>query len=145
MKPLSQIQKVFLYGTLSFGRLRWLAKPIYDGLLGLELLWHRLEDCFHAKDKADVSSITAIIKTVERPYAVKRLVKSIRRRYPSLKAIVVDDSRELTILNDVYMITMPYNTGILAGRNQALDEATTLYFLLLDDDFVFSIGNDWAN
>ena len=33
---------------------------------------------------------------------------------------------------------MPYDTGISAGRNAAIDKITTPYFLLLDDDFVFS-------
>lgn len=33
---------------------------------------------------------------------------------------------------------MPYNSGISLGRNRALELTQTPYFLLLDDDFVFS-------
>ena len=75
MKPLTAKQKDFLYQEVAFGRYRWFAKPLYDLLMGAELWWHRLEDLLHGKDKSDVSSVTAIIKTFERPYAVKRLVK----------------------------------------------------------------------
>ncbi len=138
MKPLTAKQKDFLYQEVAFGRNRWFAKPLYDLLMGAELWWHRLEDLFHGKDKSDVSSVTAIIKTFERPYAVNRLVKSIRRRYPDLQVIVVDDSREPGWIDGVHNISMPYNTGISMGRNCALEHTETPYFLLLDDDFVFS-------
>ena len=142
MQPLTKKQKDFFYRELAFGRFRWIARPAYEALVGLELLWHRIEDffqdLFHGRDKSDVSEVTAIIKTFERPYAVKRLVRSIKRRYPDLKIIVVDDSRETVSMEGVKMIRMPYNTGISIGRNRALDETESRYFLLLDDDFVFS-------
>jgi hypothetical protein len=79
MKPLSSRQKNFLYQELAYGGFRWIAKPVYDLLMGTQLLCHRMGDWFHGKDKSDISSVTAIIKTFERPYAVKRLVRSIRR------------------------------------------------------------------
>jgi hypothetical protein len=66
------------------------------------------------------------------------LLKTIRRRYPGLKVIVVDDSRQPRELEGVQTIVMPYDSGISAGRNRALDVLETPYFLLLDDDFVFS-------
>ena len=138
MKPLTVQQKKFLYEKLAFGPLRWIAKPLYDLLLGVELYWHRMEDAFHPGDKTDVKDLTAVIKTFERPYAVKRLIKSIRHCYPELKIIVVDDSKQPEKLADVHQIIMPYDSGISAGRNRALDELETPYFLLLDDDFVFS-------
>jgi glycosyltransferase involved in cell wall biosynthesis len=138
VKPLTAKQKDFLYREVAFGKFRWFSKPLYDLLMGMELLWHRIEDFFHGKDDADVSSLTAVIKTFERPYAVKRLVKSIRRRYPDLKIIVVDDSRVPGEIEGVHTIAMPYNIGISMGRNRALQETDTPYFLLLDDDFVFS-------
>ena len=138
MKQLSSRQKDFLYNEVARGRLRWVAKPFYDALIGTELLFHRFIDLFSAKDQSDVSSVTAIIKTFERPYAVKRLVRSIKRRYPGLAVIVVDDSKKAVSIKGVELLRMPYDTGISAGRNEALDQIRTSYFLLLDDDFVFS-------
>ncbi len=138
MKPLSVKQKEFLYGEVAFGRFRWIAKPFYDALMGLELSFHRLGDLFHPRDKSDLSDLTIIIKTFERPYAVKRLVKSIQRRYPDIKIMVVDDSKNPGNLQGVEQVNLPYDTGISASRNEALDRLTTPYFLLLDDDFVFS-------
>jgi glycosyltransferase involved in cell wall biosynthesis len=51
---------------------------------------------------------------------------------------VADDSRVPGEIEGVHTIAMPYNTGISMGRNRALQETDTSYFLLLDDDFVFS-------
>jgi len=138
VNPLTAKQKKFLYEKFAFGRFRWLAKPLYDFLLNTELALHRFGDTFHPKDHADVSDLTAVIKTFERPYAVKRLVQSIFRFYPGLKVIVIDDSKHPQELKGVQQIVMPYDSGISAGRNRALDELGTPYFLLLDDDFVFS-------
>jgi len=138
MRPLAHRHKQFLYQKLAFGRLRWVAKPIYDLLIGTELTWHRIEDSFHSKDKRDISDLTAVIKTFERPYAVRRLLNSIRRRYPDLDVMVVDDSREPVRLEGVTQVILPYDSGISVGRNRALDMLRRPFFLLLDDDFVFS-------
>ena len=138
MKPLSARQKNFLYSNLVFGKLRVLAKPCYDLILGSILIVERVIDFFIPKDDSNISDITLIIKTFERHYAVTRLVKSIKRRYPMAKILVVNDSRKPKKLDGVENLIMPYDTGISAGRNAALDHIDTRYFLLLDDDFVFS-------
>ncbi|MEM7196334.1 MAG: glycosyltransferase [Pseudomonadota bacterium] len=140
MNPLSPGVKKFLYEQCAFGRLRWIAKPVYDSILFLELCWHRFEDLFHPVNSAPVPELTIIIKTFERPYAVKRLLRSIRRRYPDVPILIVDDSRQpLSIeAEGVEVIELPYDSGISVGRNHALDIVSTKYFLLLDDDFVFS-------
>jgi GT2 family glycosyltransferase len=36
------------------------------------------------------------------------------------------------------VISLPYDVGLSAGRNAMLDRVTTPYFVLLDDDFVFT-------
>lgn len=138
MQPLSTRQKQFLYHHCVYGALRPVAKPLYDALMATILSANRLLDGFSRTDRADISSLTLIIKTFERPYAVRRLVKSIKRLYADANIIVVDDSREPGNIEGVTNIAMPYDSGISAGRNRALDETTTPYFLLLDDDFVFS-------
>ena len=84
-----------------------------------------------------VQQVTALVKTFERPRVLRRLVASIRRLYPGLRIVVVDDSREPTRLDEVETIAMPYDSGISAGRNEGLKRVTTPYVLVLDDDFVF--------
>ena len=55
-----------------------------------------------------------------------------------LPILVVDDSHEPQPIDGIDTLIMPYDSGISAGRNRALDEINTPYFLLLDDDFIFS-------
>ena len=138
MNPLSARQKSFLYGKLVYGRLCVLAKPCYDLTIGLILLFDRVIDFFVPKDDSDISDITIVIKTFERPYAVKRLVRSIQRRYPRANILVVNDSKNPGKLDGAENLIMPYDTGISAGRNAALDRIKTRYLLTLDNDFVFS-------
>lgn len=138
MKALSKAQKIFFYEQCVYGRLRWLAKPCYDLVLSSQLLINRLFDYFSSKDNSDLSELTLLIKTFERPYAVKRLVKSIKRHYPVVKIVVIDDSRKPLTISGVKMVHLPYDSGASVGRNTALEQIMTKYFLLLDDDFVFS-------
>jgi glycosyltransferase involved in cell wall biosynthesis len=77
------------------------------------------------------------VKTFERPHILRRLVGSIKRLYPTLGIVVVDDSRKPTRLAGVETIDMPYDSGISAGRNEGLKHVTTPYVLVLDDDVVF--------
>ena len=86
--------------------------------------------------------VTAIIKAFERPDAVVNLYNSIRKFYPELKIIVIDDSREamdIAIFDEnVEYIHTEFDIGLSAGRNLALSKVKTKYFLLLDDDFLFT-------
>ena len=91
-----------------------------------------------AAEPALIAQVTALVKTFERPGVLRRLVGSIRRLYPGLRIVVVDDSRMATRLEGVQTIEMPYDTGISAGRNEGIRHVTTPYVFLLDDDFVLS-------
>jgi hypothetical protein len=87
-------------------------------------------------------NVTAIIKAFERPNAVINLYNSIREFYPKLKIIIVDDSKksmDTSIFDEnVEYIHTDFDIGLSAGRNLALSKVKTRYFLLLDDDFVFT-------
>lgn len=86
--------------------------------------------------------VTAIIKAFERPDSVLRLVASIRRFYPVLPIIIIDDSQEpMTAAFDVHTtyIHTEHDIGLSAGRNRAVALVKTKYTLLLDDDFVFTV------
>jgi glycosyltransferase involved in cell wall biosynthesis len=88
--------------------------------------------------------VTVLIKTFERPCVLERLVESIKRLYPSLQIVVVDDSRVPTTTPGVRTITMPYDSGVASGRNEGLKHVETPYVLVLDDDFVFFGGTRLA-
>ncbi|MCU0639594.1 MAG: glycosyltransferase [Candidatus Krumholzibacteria bacterium] len=88
--------------------------------------------------------VTIIIKTFERPAALRRLLSSVRKYYGNerIRILVADDSRETFDAGpdsgfDVTIYKMPFDSGVSAGRNLLLGKVSTKYFLTLDDDFVF--------
>src|SRR5262249_10474061 len=87
-----------------------------------------------------LQELTAVVKTFERPYTVQRLVDSIRRHYPQLHVVVVDDSRNPGAIPGVEMCVLPYKSGLSTGRRAGLAKVTTKYVLILDDDYVFYRG-----
>ena len=89
--------------------------------------------------------VTVLVKTFERPEALRRLVDSIRRYYPRIPILVVDDSRELLdpVPEGIRYLHEPYNSlGSGPGRNFALRHAETEYVLFSDDDMVFTGKTD---
>ncbi len=88
------------------------------------------------------SLLTIIIKTYERPHIAQRLIKSIRRKYPNIKIIVVDDSKKPQQFSGAETIHIPFDSGVGSGRNAALAQVKTPLFLNLDDDFVFYKNTD---
>jgi GT2 family glycosyltransferase len=96
---------------------------------------------------ADVErDVTVLVKTFERPDALRRLIASIRRFYPSIPVVVVDDGREA--LDPVPEgVTRywhePFNSlGLAGGRNLGLRRVETDYVLVCDDDMVFGARTD---
>jgi len=87
-------------------------------------------------------SVTAIVKTFERPASLDRLIDSIERYRPDLKVMVADDGFEPTLRKDVDYLRLPPDVGVSAGRNALLELVTTPYFLLLDDDVEFTADTD---
>ena len=130
---------------LKRGKLSFIGRLIYTPLVKSELLLIRFRDGGEAFSDTRLvdEKLTAVIKTFERPATLVRLVESIKRFYPNMKIIVVDDSREPSQLDGVTTIVMPYNSGVSAGRNRGLLEVKTKYLLLLDDDFIFYRQTDF--
>lgn len=123
------------------GKGRVVGRPLYEGSVAAELGIQRLADWAVPRRKTDqayiANNLTAIVKTFERPALLARLVSSIRRFYPELRIIVVDDSREPSPLSDVETLILPFNSGVCAGRNAGLKLVKTPFTLVLDDDYVF--------
>lgn len=132
--------KRFLREHAVEGRLRPVAAPLHSAFLACGLWFERMLDAVERPPSPEArvcGNLTALIKTFERPHALKRLVASVKRFYPALPIVVVDDSRDPTSLDGVETVVLPYDTGISEGRNQGLCHVHTKYVLLLDDDFVF--------
>ncbi|NER80577.1 MAG: glycosyltransferase family 2 protein [Leptolyngbya sp. SIO1D8] len=87
-----------------------------------------------------LSQITIVIKTFQRPATITGALKTIRRFYPEVRLLVADDSREPLELKDssIELFTLPFDTGVSAGRNFLLEKVETPYFLMMDDDHFFN-------
>ncbi len=112
----------------------------YEIIVAIELVIERILDGLFCRPciTRELDDLTAMIKTFERPKKLKNLIKSIRRLYPNLKIIVVDDSKDPSEIHGVKRIVLPYDSGVSAGRNAGLKVVKTPYMLCLDDDFVFN-------
>ncbi|MCH2114097.1 MAG: glycosyltransferase [Pirellulales bacterium] len=83
---------------------------------------------------ADLSQLTAIISTADRPKSLRRLVRSLRRGYPELRIFVADASCEPSRQQPgIESIRLPAGSGRSAGCNALLARVRTPYFLLLND------------
>lgn len=84
--------------------------------------------------------ITAIIKTHDRPRCLDRLLTSLRQHYPFLKVLVGDDGQRPARVSgeNLEYHRFPFDIGLSAGRNRLLKQVETPYFLLLDDDYIFT-------
>lgn len=90
-----------------------------------------------------MNDVTIIIKTIERPQCLNKLIKSIRQFYPEIKIIVGDDSRNPVNRHDVYKcISFPYDIGASKGRNELIKKVDTKFVITIDDDMVFTEETD---
>jgi GT2 family glycosyltransferase len=92
-----------------------------------------------------MNDVTAIIKTFLRDDYLFDCVKSLRALYPGMPIAVADDGNSSdekeTKLRDAGVtkyIRMPFNSGLSAGRNVLIDACETPYFLLGDDDLLYT-------
>ncbi|XP_073713615.1 beta-1,4 N-acetylgalactosaminyltransferase 2 isoform X14 [Misgurnus anguillicaudatus] len=85
------------------------------------------------------SQVTITTKTFLRYNKLKVLIKSIRKVYQKIKIIIADDNPNPENLSDdnIEQYIMPPAQGWFAGRNLAVSQVTTKYFLWVDDDFEF--------
>ena len=81
---------------------------------------------------------------------MRRLINSVRRRFSKIKIVVADDSPkecredlDVDFANVTHILLPPVNdtdgtgSGWFAGRNAALSQVETEYFIWMDDDFAF--------
>ncbi|XP_030397230.1 beta-1,4 N-acetylgalactosaminyltransferase 2-like isoform X1 [Gopherus evgoodei] len=91
-------------------------------------------------DRKISSLVTITTKTFLRYHKLRFLIKSIRQYYPDIKIIVADDSEvpEKIIEENIEHYIMPFGKGWFAGRNLAISQVTTKYYLWVDDDYLFT-------
>uniref|UniRef100_A0A8C0G7E7 Glycosyltransferase 2-like domain-containing protein n=1 Tax=Chelonoidis abingdonii TaxID=106734 RepID=A0A8C0G7E7_CHEAB len=95
---------------------------------------------FTVTDRKISSLVTITTKTFLRYHKLRLLIKSIRQYYPDIKIIVADDSEvpEKIVEENVEHYIMPFGKGWFAGRNLAISQVTTKYYLWVDDDYLFT-------
>lgn len=138
MKPLSERTKAFAYRYLADGPARPLAAAAWRGLLAAEAGLLALLPT--PRDDGATDDVTAVIKTFERPRRCAALIASMRRRYPALRIVVVDDSRVPGDWPGAETVRMPFDSGVGRGRQAGLERVRTPFVLNLDDDFLFYSG-----
>ncbi|CAG0962044.1 MAG: glycosyltransferase family 2 protein [Rhizobiaceae bacterium] len=95
-----------------------------------------------SSDRPVMDDITIVIKTFERPEAVRASYLSIRTFYPLTPIVVVDDSRLAIDSAEFDRLTTylktDFNIGLSAGRNLGVSAVNTKYTMLIDDDMLFT-------
>uniref|UniRef100_A0A672I8N3 Glycosyltransferase 2-like domain-containing protein n=1 Tax=Salarias fasciatus TaxID=181472 RepID=A0A672I8N3_SALFA len=86
------------------------------------------------------SQVTILTKTFLRYPQLKVLLASIQQFYPNITVIIADDSLEPERISgkNIQQYIMPPAQGWFAGRNLAVSQVITKYFLWVDDDFIFT-------
>lgn len=82
---------------------------------------------------ADLSQLTAIICTANRPKSLRRLNNSLQKLLPGVKTLVADYSAEPKLPKQVDAVKVPSGIGRAAAYNALLSRVRTPYFLLLDE------------
>ncbi|KAL1277819.1 hypothetical protein QQF64_024492 [Cirrhinus molitorella] len=111
----------------------------YESLFSIEIMRPSVP-VLYDPGKDINSQVTIATKTFLRYDELNILIESIRQFYPDIKIIIADDSLEpqnVTGYNLEHYI-MPPTQGWFAGRNLAISQVTTKYFLWVDDDYIFS-------
>lgn len=129
------------YLTLKYGDWR---TPVHKWDWKFDPKNHRKTEVSIPGQLCSLSSLaTFIIKTFERPQCLTRCLETLFAQEPKALVIVVDDSRQLyngpyAAHPQVTLMPMPFDSGLSAGRNLALQHLETPYFILMDDDFVIT-------
>ncbi|XP_028321055.1 beta-1,4 N-acetylgalactosaminyltransferase 2-like [Gouania willdenowi] len=93
------------------------------------------------KTTADIDSLVTITtKTFLRYPKLKIMVESVRTFYPKIHIVIADDNiRTETIPGrNIEQFYMPPAKGWFAGRNLAVSQVNTKYFMWVDDDYLFT-------
>lgn len=85
----------------------------------------------------DPGNVTLVIKTFERPQTLRRMLASIRKVYSG--PITIADDSEVPYASDdpkTTVLSLPFDSGVGAGRNALIDAVSTEYLWMADDDMI---------
>jgi glycosyltransferase involved in cell wall biosynthesis len=102
--------------------------------------YKKMFDDFLNKNNNLENELTILIKTFEREGCLINLINSIRSYYNNIQILVINDGKERVDIDEknIEVINTEYDVGISAGRNIGIEKVKTKYFILCDDDFVFT-------
>lgn len=80
-----------------------------------------------------------LIKSFLRPDCLKRAVASIRKFYPNVLIRICDDGHLDKFEGDnIVFYKLPFYSGASVGRNFLVSKVEKPYFLMMDDDMIFT-------
>lgn len=111
----------------------------YTGVSELEILATMALARLQPRPSPTVPDLTVIAKSFERPKSARRMVSTLRRVFDG-PIVVADDSASPQHYDDdaVYVLELPFDSGVARGRNAALAEVASEFVMTVDDDFVFT-------
>ena len=115
-----------------------MARAAYSGVVSAEIALAGALARRNAIAPLDPGNLTVLVKTFERPGVLARMLRSIRQVFTGPILVADDSQRPQTDLGDpmTKVITLPFDSGIGAGRNALLAAAETEFVLMADDDMV---------
>jgi hypothetical protein len=89
-----------------------------------------------------------LVKSFQRHAMLLRYIRSVRRFYPDMQIRIADDSfrkksetnrivEKICRMPGVSWHSMPYDSGLSAGRNLCVRETPAEFVIVTDDDFIF--------
>ena len=124
----------------------WATSPLNNIQTGIYIYRKVAMDKFDNWLKTQyLNKITLLIKSFSRKNCVDELIESIRERYSDIDIIIVDDSNPVLRFDyddNIKTYNIDFDSGLSAGRNYGVSKVKTPYFILLDDDFVFTDNTD---
>lgn len=100
------------------------------------------DDSENLETERIVREVTIGFVAFRRPRSVERLYASIRRHYPNVRIVIVDNGDDPANLPDdpqLEYIILDFDLGLSASRNAIVDRLETPFLMLCDDDNEFTI------
>lgn len=128
---------------LSNTRMAVILSAMNHGIVFLQMLFLKIKWLLTGRRKPNQEEVqlvkeqvTFVYKSFERQKMAKRLYKNIQSYYPGVKVIIADDSlKPLDLIDEpLEVIQLPFNSGLSAGLNRALERVTTPFVIRMDDD-----------
>ncbi|XP_078588450.1 beta-1,4 N-acetylgalactosaminyltransferase 1-like isoform X1 [Branchiostoma floridae x Branchiostoma japonicum] len=123
--------------TVDYADIRY---AYFQGTIPIRIQHKRLLQIFDFSEDDIATKVTIVTKTFLRYNMLRQLIASVRKFYPTINIIIADDSEQPEKVQgeNIEHYIMPFKKGWFAGRNLAVSQVTTPYFLWVDDDFIFT-------